>query len=1237
MHPSRLRVSPAALLCCLLGACSPSLEVPAGARVSCATSSDCPSGFTCRAALGQCVAADNGDATAPALAGEPAVSPGVVRRDGRVTVTFDVTEALGAAPTVRADVGADGLRPLTLAAGSDPAAHHYVFEYTAAGDEPRPAGRFEADLVDLAGNRSTQPLGSVGFDFAAPAVANSSVSLVPGPANPLPQVVAAGPGTAVVVTVVPTEPLAAAPAPALDVQGPGGVKLAFALDPASSDRVAIFRATVPGGQADGEYGATLTWADAVGNSAAVALPTTFTVRTSAPVLGVDQAAVRFVRSPWGAAADEHLGSFTVPAGPFFGLAPADALSTAAALPATAFTFPAGRPLVKLRVWASPGKTTLLGDLAPVAAGWERKALDPRDTEFAWVTGLDDAGNESAPVQVKAAEWIATAHPPAFGRAVHEVTATSAVAPSLGQAPVGMTAAELAAVPGKLAAPDDDGTAADRSLAVASSPRWLASPAGANAFPSGRGGAAMAWDPARRRLVLFGGSAVPGSSADALDDTWEWDGRGWTKAQPAGASPPRRAGSALWFDPARGTIVLFGGSGQFCLEDLWEWDGVRWSPLAAAGDGPLNCGRGAAAWDAGRGKLAYWDGENAALWFFDGKAWARDGATGGPQVRLMFPAMAYDAVRKTLVLYGGLDDGSATTASTWEWDGAWHLVKAVSAPGARAYAATAWDPVRGKVVLVGGTTAGNTASSDVWTWSGADWVAAATAGTAPAGRGQAALAWDDATGTLVLAGGVGTFSNLVPADTWRLFPAGRWLKVPATQPLPTQRKHHAMAADAAGGGALLFGGVKNNNVLNAGDVLADTWRYAGGTWSDVSTLPAPTARVGHAMAPTPSGAMLFGGMGPGGAPVYQNDLWAWTGASWADVSPASGRPSARTGAGLAYDRARGKLVLFGGSNGAALGDVWEYAAGAWSNRTPGAGAASPGPRAYHAMAYDEDLARVVVFGGCDLPQDVFGRCNDAANAYGDVWAWDGAAWTELAPDLGVTARATFGLAWAPVQHRTLLFGGYDGHTTYALPMEFDGSGWWPSDSGTGAPAALGNAVGLDPTSGRPVTFGGVSATISQESWEWDAPPDRQPAVQLTVSTAPAAIDPATVEAVRVRASCGGFFAPFDAPATGAALWGWSRAAGTLGTGGWTKLGASTSGFTAAGALAAPASSRIDWTSGSAAEASRFLLTGRELAAFQCRPAGPAVDPAKRGVAPVNGAGEAVVAADYLEVRVRYRAP
>jgi cysteine-rich repeat protein len=94
-------------------------------------------------------------------------------------------------------------------------------------------------------------------------------------------------------------------------------------------------------------------------------------------------------------------------------------------------------------------------------------------------------------------------------------------------------------------------------------------------PRGRAKHAMAYDPVRREIVMFGG--------DALDPMWLFDTRTskWRRG-PAGGPQPRDD-SALAWNNARRTVILFGGAVAFGspLADTWEWDGTQWSPLDVA--------------------------------------------------------------------------------------------------------------------------------------------------------------------------------------------------------------------------------------------------------------------------------------------------------------------------------------------------------------------------------------------------------------------------------------------------------------------------------------------------------------------------------------------------------------------------------------------------------------------------------------------------------------------------------
>ena len=81
---------------------------------------------------------------------------------------------------------------------------------------------------------------------------------------------------------------------------------------------------------------------------------------------------------------------------------------------------------------------------------------------------------------------------------------------------------------------------------------------------------MAYDPANKNIVLFGGSM--GVAVDG--NTWTWNGTQWTRHLTALTPPPRRKGAMAW-DAARQRLVLFGG-GETFGNDAWEWDGAAWS-------------------------------------------------------------------------------------------------------------------------------------------------------------------------------------------------------------------------------------------------------------------------------------------------------------------------------------------------------------------------------------------------------------------------------------------------------------------------------------------------------------------------------------------------------------------------------------------------------------------------------------------------------------------------------------
>lgn len=101
--------------------------------------------------------------------------------------------------------------------------------------------------------------------------------------------------------------------------------------------------------------------------------------------------------------------------------------------------------------------------------------------------------------------------------------------------------------------------------------------GATGSPPKRGGACVAWDWGRKKLVVFGGDR--GSATTLLNDTWEWDPstNRWTQIQTRNR-PAARRWAAMSFDPVTGGMLLFGGETNATrppVNDTWLLLGGNW--------------------------------------------------------------------------------------------------------------------------------------------------------------------------------------------------------------------------------------------------------------------------------------------------------------------------------------------------------------------------------------------------------------------------------------------------------------------------------------------------------------------------------------------------------------------------------------------------------------------------------------------------------------------------------------
>jgi hypothetical protein len=177
-------------------------------------------------------------------------------------------------------------------------------------------------------------------------------------------------------------------------------------------------------------------------------------------------------------------------------------------------------------------------------------------------------------------------------------------------------------------------------------------------------------------------------------------------------------------------------------------------------------------------------------------WTKLAPAAQPSARYQM-AMAYDGANGTVVLFGGY---GAPFADTWTWNGTtWTQQHPATHPSFRVFASMAYDAANGTVVLFGGinTTKGHV-FGDTWTWNGTTWTEQHPA-VHPSARDEAQMAYDAATGTVVLFGG----SNGAN-DTWTWNGTTWTQQHPATS--PPARYMASMAYDAATGTEVLFGGL-----------------------------------------------------------------------------------------------------------------------------------------------------------------------------------------------------------------------------------------------------------------------------------------------------------------------------------------------------------------------------------------------------------------------------------------------
>ncbi len=306
-------------------------------------------------------------------------------------------------------------------------------------------------------------------------------------------------------------------------------------------------------------------------------------------------------------------------------------------------------------------------------------------------------------------------------------------------------------------------------------------------------------------------------------------------------------------------------------------------------------------------------------------------------------------------------------------------------------------------------------------------------------------------------------SMTDPPTWNL------ITIPGNAPGP--RKQVQWGYDVARNRLLIFGGYGQHY---AGDPVTwqnDVWELklnGQPQWRELNPIgTAPQGRLAGVAVFDPKRQRFIGFGGTAGAPVDTWSLDLHGEPEWSTINTGGQHPDGAYGMGAIYDPLRDRMVVFGGSLGAAYygsqNNIWELTlddSPVWTQLYPAdPDAAKPSPRRSMTAAYDPLRDRMIIYGGFDAVPN-------SDQFLGDTWALSMSgqlAWHELTPAGTVpSGRDASASIYDPTHDRMVVFGG-----------------WTPN-------VVLGDTEFLtfgDPSTPSAVTGSG-SAAMQAASLQWD---------------------------------------------------------------------------------------------------------------------------------------------------------
>ena len=481
-----------------------------------------------------------------------------------------------------------------------------------------------------------------------------------------------------------------------------------------------------------------------------------------------------------------------------------------------------------------------------------------------------------------------------------------------------------------------------SLNLAGVPAWSELTA-AGPSPGGRSSHSAVYDPLRSRMIVFGGSTPPHLLSNqawslSLGDSITWSLIGAT------STPPARTRHAAVFDPARDRMLVYGGhDGARMLGDVLflSLSGAEpaWHALAASGTAPSARNAPSAAYAPDGDRLLVFGGADPLqrndAWELPLEealcVWRELTPSAVPPLPREKHSATYDPTGDRMIVVGGSRNSMDVHGDVWALSLAGHTSWAELSPAgiplpARCGHSAILDPIRHRLVLFGGNlSALANAMNDVWTLSlsGApEWTQLPPAGVPPRGRAFHSAVYDPVRDRMLVFGGMdSTFHGR--GDVWALSlgEAPVWTELNPTGTAPPPRCGQSAIYDPVRDRIVIFGGNAGPSAF-PGVTYGDVWALSLSglpAWSALTppgTAPSPRASHSAIYDPIRDRMLVYGHSSA-------DDLWALSLAgspAWSLLSPIVPQESRGSHSAI-FDPLRDRMVVFGGDHPYPGNDTW----------------------------------------------------------------------------------------------------------------------------------------------------------------------------------------------------------------------------------------------------------------------------------------------------------------------------